>query len=130
MSTAKKTTRTSDAVAILKKRYVRTPARERDLALARLNAKIAREIYTLRVQAHLTQEQLGKLIGTTGSVISRLEDDDYQGHSLPMLQKISQALNYQVEVRLVPQQRMPRIAARAVALKARYRRARRITKVR
>jgi DNA-binding transcriptional regulator YiaG len=56
-----------------------------ELETARLNAMIARDIYTLRKKARLTQEQLAQLVGTTGSVISRLEDDDYEGHSLKML---------------------------------------------
>ena len=129
MPTTKKTTRTADAVAILKKRYVRTPAREQELELARINASIAREIYTLRLKARLTQEQLGKLIGTTGSVISRLENDDYQGHSLPMLLKISQALNLRMEVRFVPQ-RVAREVATASLSRLLRSRGRRVTKVR
>ncbi len=132
MPTTKKLTRTADAVAILKKRHVRTPAREQELELARLNAKIARQIYALRVSARLTQEQLGKLIGTTGSVISRLEDDDYHGHSLPMLLKITQALKQRIEVRIVPQ-RLSHVPARAVtgSFAGRLRsRSRRVTKVR
>ena len=33
----------------------------------------------------LPQKELAELIGTTQSVISRLEDADYEGHSLSML---------------------------------------------
>jgi hypothetical protein len=35
-------------------------------------------------------------------VISRLEDADYEGHSLPMLRKIAHALNKRIEMRFVP----------------------------
>jgi hypothetical protein len=35
-------------------------------------------------------------------MISRLEDADYEGHSLSMLQSIAQALNQRVELILVP----------------------------
>ncbi|NLX21224.1 MAG: transcriptional regulator, partial [Phycisphaerae bacterium] len=40
--------------------------------------------------------------GTTPSVISRLEDADYQGHSLSMLRRIAAALNQRVEIRFIP----------------------------
>ena len=40
----------------------------------------------------ITQRQLAKKVGTTASVICRLEDADYQGHSLAMLRRIAAAL--------------------------------------
>ena len=49
-------------------------------------------IYDLRTEAGLTQAQLAELVGTTQSAISRLEDTDYEGHSLSMLRKIARAL--------------------------------------
>ena len=94
---------TTDAVEILHRRYYEgRPARIAGLEEARLNAAIARDIYELRTKAGLTQKQLAKLVGTTASVICRLEDADYEGHSLPMLQRISAALNRRVVVRFVP----------------------------
>ena len=65
------------------------------------NADVARKIYDLRTQAGLTQGELAKLVGTTTSVISRLEDADYEGHSLAMLRRIATALNKRVEIRFV-----------------------------
>ena len=94
---------TSDAVAILHRRYVTgRPKAEAGLAFARLNAAIAQQIHDLRTKAGLTQKQLADLVGTSHSVISRLEDADYEGHSLSMLQRISSALNYQIQLRFVP----------------------------
>ena len=46
------------------------------------------------------QKELADLIGTTQSVISRLEDADYEGHSLTMLSRIARALNKSLEVRM------------------------------
>lgn len=43
---------------------------------ARVNAQAARLIYQLRSDAKLNQNELAKLVGTTQSVVSRLEDDD------------------------------------------------------
>ena len=103
MKPKKKGRPTTDAVEILHRRfYEGRPERIAGLEVARLNAAIAREIYVLRTKAQLTQKQLAKMIGTTASVICRLEDADYEGHSLPMLQRISAALNRRVEVRFVP----------------------------
>jgi hypothetical protein len=39
---------------------------------------------------------------TTQSAIARLEDADYNGHSLTMLRRIAAAMNQRVEVRFVP----------------------------
>jgi DNA-binding XRE family transcriptional regulator len=94
---------TSDAVEILHRRfYEGKPARLKNLEEARANEEIARKVQELRAAADLTQTQLAKLIGTTASVICRLEDADYEGHSLAMLRRIAGALNQRVEIRFVP----------------------------
>jgi ribosome-binding protein aMBF1 (putative translation factor) len=66
-----------------------------------LNAKVARLIYAARTTAGLTQQQLAQRVGTTQPVIARLEDAEYRGHSLTMLQRIAQALHGQLEIHLV-----------------------------
>ena len=65
------------------------------------NAEIARKLYGLRDKAGLSQRELAKLVGTSASVICRLEDADYNGHSLSMLQRIAAALDKRVEIRFV-----------------------------
>src|SRR5437867_12433787 len=103
----------TDGLEILDRLHFRgKPAREQALEKARLNAEIAQEIYDLRTKAGLSQAQLAKLVGTTASVICRLEDADYSGHSLSMLQRISAALNRRIEVRFVPLGPARRTAAR------------------
>ncbi len=99
----KRTKPTTNAVEILHRRlYAGKAARLKDLEEARANEGIARKIRELRAGADLTQAQLGKLIGTTASVVCRLEDADYEGHSLAMLRRIGSALNRRVEIRFVP----------------------------
>ena len=66
-----------------------------------LNARIASQIYDLRTKAELSQRQLAERVGTTASVICRLEDADYDGHSLSMLRRIAEALDKQIEIRFV-----------------------------
>lgn len=90
---------TTNAVEILRKRYIQGDAeREKSIEGEHLSADIARMIYELRKEAGLSQKDLADLIGTTQSVISRLEDSDYDGHSLPMLERIAKALNRRVTV--------------------------------
>jgi ribosome-binding protein aMBF1 (putative translation factor) len=101
----KRSRATTDALEIIDRRFFRTPAAKRRVAEAELNARIAQEIYDLRAKAGLTQRQLAKLIGTTDSVISRLEDADYRGHSLKTLHRIAFALNQRVDVHFVPTRR-------------------------
>jgi len=61
--------------------------------------KIAEMIYAARKAAGLTQSELARAIGTKQQVISQLEDADYRGHSLSMLQRIADALHVELEVR-------------------------------
>ena len=94
---------TTDAVAILHRRYYAGKSdRLAALAEARANDAVARRIVALRQQAGLSQRRLAQLVGTTASVICRLEDADYEGHSLTMLSRIAAALNRRIEVRFVP----------------------------
>jgi DNA-binding XRE family transcriptional regulator len=103
MNMPKKRKTTSDAVVILRRRYYQgKPDRIAQLEEARAEDELARKIYELREQAGLTQARLAKLIGTTESVISRLEDSDYKGHSLSMLRRIAEAVDKRVEIRFVP----------------------------
>ena len=94
---------TTDAVEIIHRRHFE--GRPEMLALLddeRANADIARRIYDLREKAGLTQHELARLIGTTASAICRLEDADYEGHSLSMLRRIAAALHQRIEIRFVP----------------------------
>jgi transcriptional regulator with XRE-family HTH domain len=45
---------------------------------------------------------LAKKVGTTASAICRLEDADYEGHSLAMLRRIAEALGKRIEIRFLP----------------------------
>jgi ribosome-binding protein aMBF1 (putative translation factor) len=67
--------------ASYRKTYART-LQQIDLAL------LVRE---MREDAELTQTELARKIGTTQSVIARLEDAEYAGHSLSMLERIASA---------------------------------------
>jgi transcriptional regulator with XRE-family HTH domain len=92
----------SDALQYLYDRYIGDdPDRIASYERARSNARVAESIYNLRTKAGLTQAQLALVVGTTASVISRLEDADYDGHSLSMLKRIAAAVGMGVDVRFV-----------------------------
>ncbi|HLX61930.1 MAG TPA: helix-turn-helix transcriptional regulator [Planctomycetota bacterium] len=64
----------------------------------RINTHVARMIYQARTEAGLTQAELAKKLNTKQPVIARLEDADYEGHSLTMLQRIADVLGKKIKL--------------------------------
>ncbi len=62
------------------------------------NIDVATLIHDARKSENLTQVQLAARVGTSQSVIARMEDADYDGHSLKMLKKIGEALGRRVGI--------------------------------
>ncbi len=98
--------KTTDAVAILKKRITKgNPKKlaklEKELEQERMALQIGQTIYDLRKKAKLTQQELADMVGTKKSAIIRLEDADYGGHSISMLLKIAVAVGTRLEVKFV-----------------------------
>jgi len=98
--------RTSDALEMMDRLTGDSPEMADLLEQERANLDIARKIYELRSKAKLSQAALAKKVGTTQSVISRLEDADYEGHSLALLRRIASALAKRVEIRFVPSHKL------------------------
>jgi phage-related protein/DNA-binding XRE family transcriptional regulator len=100
---ARKRRKSADAIDILHRRFIDgRPDEETELAAARADIAVAEKLRGLRAKAGLSQRELAKLVGTTASVICRLEDADYEGHSLAMLNRIAAALDKRVEIRFLP----------------------------
>jgi ribosome-binding protein aMBF1 (putative translation factor) len=83
--------------------YIRAKLKaDPDLAAAveaeAFEADVAQAIYDARTQAGLTQKQLAERINSHQSVVARMEDADYGGHSLSMLKRIAQALGKQLRI--------------------------------
>lgn len=91
-----------DAVSLLGELVKDDPEFKQHYQEAHINVTVAQLIYDARQEAGLTQTELAKLVGTTQSVISQLEDADYEGHSLNMLNRIATVLQKRVEVRFTP----------------------------
>lgn len=94
--------KTKDAMRIIDKMIGDDMELRQLIADARAHSEIAQVIYNLRTGAGLTQKQLADVVGTGQSVIARLEDADYEGHSLSMLNRIAEALNCHIELSIVP----------------------------
>ena len=73
-----------------------------------INAHIAQQVYDLRTKAGLTQKQLADRVNTQQSVISRIEDADYDGHSLTLLNRIASALDAELRVEFSPKRKPSR----------------------
>jgi ribosome-binding protein aMBF1 (putative translation factor) len=101
-------TKTSDALEIIHRRFLKDkPESQELLREISLNARVAQLIYNARKAKGLTQKELADLIQTKQSVLARLEDADYEGHSLSMLHRISEALQQRVEISIVPTETTP-----------------------
>lgn len=90
--------RTRDFAKIIRSKL----KQDRDLGTAveseSFNADVAMQVYQLRTEAGVTQQQLADRINTKQSVISRIEDADYDGHSLALLKRIAEALGKKLRV--------------------------------
>lgn len=95
--------KTLDAVEILKRRTLKNPRVRALYEAEKLNLQVALTIRRARETAGLTQGELARRVGTTQSVISRLEDADYEGHTFRILERIATALGQQVVIDLRPE---------------------------
>jgi ribosome-binding protein aMBF1 (putative translation factor) len=95
---------TSKAGDVMYRRYYKGKPPER---IAEANATMAAlvlgdKIRLLREKAGLTQAQLAKKVGTQPSQISRIEDADYEGHSVDTLRRIATALHSTLRIEFEP----------------------------
>jgi transcriptional regulator with XRE-family HTH domain len=79
----------------------------RDSELARaveeetFHADIAAQIIKLRTEAKMSQKDLAIRVNTQQSVISRIEDADYSGHSLSLLLRIAHVFGKRLHLNFV-----------------------------
>ncbi len=93
-----KSKKTSDAVELMNKWYGGDAEWEQMLVDERLKVQVGQIVYDLRTEAGLSQEALAKLAGTSQSIISRVENADYEGSALEMLYRVCSALHLQINV--------------------------------
>ena len=97
--------KTRNALKILERVTGNSATMKAGIAQAKVNLEVAQMIYDARTTAGLSQSELAALIDSKQPVIARLEDADYEGHSLTMLRRIAAALEQRLELRFVPKKR-------------------------
>jgi transcriptional regulator with XRE-family HTH domain len=90
--------RTKNFAESIRAKMAADPALEASVEEEVINAHIAQQVYDLRKEAGLNQKELAERIGTQQSVISRIEDSDYEGHSLDLLKRIAYALGKKLRI--------------------------------
>ena len=102
MNKKPKSKKITDGVELLHRKYVLKNEKMKKMVAEEFEKlQIGQQIYDLRKEANLTQDELADLVGTTGSVISRLESAEYDGHSVKMLQRIASALGKKISINIV-----------------------------
>jgi ribosome-binding protein aMBF1 (putative translation factor) len=76
---------------IVEKRIRKSATYRKSFARTLHQINLALLVREMREDAGLTQTELAKRAGTTQSVIARLEDAEYTGHSLVTLERIALA---------------------------------------
>ena len=92
--------KTKDALKIIDQMVGDDAELRQMIADESVNAAVAQMIYDARTDAGLTQKELADRVGTKQPVIARLEDAEYQGHSLSMLNRIAEALNQRLRLHM------------------------------
>jgi len=72
------------AISELKRKWMRDPAFKKAYDESEAEWQIARTLIEARVRARLTQAQVAKRMGTTQSVVSRMES----GHHMPSMSRL------------------------------------------
>jgi transcriptional regulator with XRE-family HTH domain len=73
---------------------------------------VALQIAALRKDAHVSQKELARRLGTSQQQVSRLESPAYEGHSLSMLRRVAKVLHAELRIAFDP---IAPARARAVA---------------
>ena len=72
---------------------------------------IALKLAVLRKEAGLSQKELARKAGTSQQQISRLESPSYEGHSLSMLRRITNALGATIRLEIIKLEKKPKVVA-------------------
>jgi ribosome-binding protein aMBF1 (putative translation factor) len=76
---------------LVEQRVRKSPSYRKAFSQTLQQIDLALLVREMREDAGLTQSELARKIGTTQSVIARLEDAEYAGHLLTMLERIATA---------------------------------------
>lgn len=101
--------RTKDFAEVIRAKVAANPGLAEAIEAESFRTDIALKVFQARKEAGLTQKQLAERVGTQQSVISRIEDADYEGHSLGLLNRLARALGRYLRVEFDPAGSAPRL---------------------
>src|SRR4029078_2552255 len=101
-----KRTRTSDVIRDLEDWLGSDKGMRREISASVLHNETPQIVYDARTMLGWSQAELAERAGTRQSVISRIEDSDYHGHSLGLLPRIAYAMGLEVEIRFSKRRRV------------------------
>jgi ribosome-binding protein aMBF1 (putative translation factor) len=83
---------------IVRERMARSPKYRKVFEETQRQIDLAVLVREMRESARLTQKELADRIDSKQSVIARLEDAEYTGHSLPLLRRIAAVCNVDLKL--------------------------------
>ena len=97
--------KTRDFAKVIQRRLAGDSKLRADVEQELLKFSIGALLYEQRSKAGLTQKELAEMADTHQSVIARMEDADYSGHSLNMLSRVAAALGAELKIEFVSRKR-------------------------
>ena len=98
---------TRDATKILERMVGDDSELLLQIALSNIAADISEQVYEARTERSLTQSELAEMVGTSQSAVARVENADYDGHSIRTLAKIARALELRLQVNFTEEDERP-----------------------
>ena len=95
----KETVKRDRHAELVERRARKNPTYRRIFETSLHQIDLALLVREMREGAEFTQADLARKVGTTQSVIARLEDAEYAGHSLTMLERIAGACGVALKLR-------------------------------
>lgn len=98
---------TRDATKILERMVGDDSELLLQIALSDIAAGISEQLYEARTERSLTQNELAEMVGTSQSAVARVENADYDGHSIRTLARIACALKLRLQVNFTKEDERP-----------------------
>lgn len=92
--------KTTDAIKMIDAELANDPALRKAVRIAEINAIASMELYRIRTEARLSQEQLATLLKVSPSVIDHLEAGDMQENGAWILISAASALKVDIDERV------------------------------
>ena len=93
--------KTDDAIALINNLIAQDPQIQEMIEESYINAEIGQLIYDTRIKEQLTAKELADRVGVQESVILDLEEGDYEGNALIILEKVAKVFQQKIQVQLI-----------------------------